>query len=378
MPWEVTIVTELRTAFVNQVVARKQPVSEACRQFGISRKTGYKWLARYRKDAAVPLVNQSRRPRRSPRQTADELEQRVLATRGKFHWGARKIRAYLVREGVAVPSVRTVNQILNRHGQITPPLPETPEATTRFERSAPHELWQCDHKGPLEVERQPVYPLTVLDDHSRYLLALRPCTDLTMKTAFAALWDVFGEYGLPENILCDNAFGSAHSGPKTVSWFESQLIRLGIHPTHGRPYHPQTQGKVERIHGTFETELWPYIRRDTIDHFHADATAWRCQIYNLVRPHEALGDQPPITRFRVNPRKRPDQVPEVVYPADAIVRKTANGGDVSWRGYRILVGGGLVGQDVRIEDHSHEVHLYFAWKCIRVIPSSQLTRDKMV
>lgn len=378
MPWEVTVAMELRTAFVNGVLKGKQPISAACRQFGISRKTGYKWLARYRANAEAPLVDQLRRPQRSPRRTTDDVEQRVLAVRGKYRWGARKIRAYLAREGETLPSVRTVNQILKRNGRIVAPADGPTDTPLRFERAAPHELWQCDHKGPLEVERQPVYPLTVLDDCSRYLLALWPCQDLSMKTAFAVLWEAFGEYGLPDSILCDNAFGSVHSGPKTVSWFESQLIRLGIRPTHGRPYHPQTQGKVERLNGTLEQELWPVIRRDTLEHFTADATEWRCGVYNPVRPHEALGDEPPITRFRVSPRKRPECVPEVTYPSGAIVRKTANGGDVSWNSYRILVGGGLVGQPVRIEDHDHEVHVYFAWKCIRVIPSQQLVRDKLV
>ncbi len=378
MPWEVTHMNELRMAFASQVASNKQSISAVCRQFGISRKTGYKWLTRARESSDLPLVDRSRRPHGSPRRTCDELEQRVLATRLKFRWGARKIRAYLHREGVVLPSMRTVHQILKRNGQVIARQSKAIEPVQRFERSSPHELWQCDHKGPLEVERRPIHTLSVIDDHSRYLLALRVCLDRTMKTAFNILWDAFGEYGLPESILCDNAFGTARFSPKSISWFESQLIRLGIRPTHGRPYHPQTQGKVERFHGSLEQELLPTIRRDTIEHFTADMTQWRCHVYNLIRPHEALGDEPPIQRFRPSPRKRPDRVPDVVYLQDAIVRKTAKGGDVSWRGFRILVGEGLAGQSVRIEDHAHEVHVYFDWKCIRVIPSSQLTRDKIV
>ena len=377
MPWKVVPVSEIRLAFVHQVVSLHASVAEACRKFQISRKTGYKWLRRYREKPAQPLTDRSRRPHASLGRSEESAELCIVAVRHCFGWGPEKIHDYLIARGVAVPSSRTVANILRRRGLIGPAAAE-PTSPQLFERSAPHHLWQCDHKGPLEIARQKVHPLTVLDDHSPYLLALRPCLDLTMPTAFAVLWEAFGEFGLPESILCDNAFSTAFWLPKTVSWFDAQLIRLGIHPLHGRPYHPQTQGKVERLNGTLEREVWPRVRRDSLAHFDEDINRWRAEIYNPLRPHEALGGQPPLSRFDLSPRPRPQVMPEVEYSSGSILRKVSTVGDVRWQKYRILAGRGLVGQWVRIEDHGHEVALYYAWKQIRCLAKEQLKPDTML
>lgn len=377
MPWEVLPMSEVRFAFVHQVVSLQMPVAEACRKFRVSRKTGYKWLQRFRKAPDQSLTDQSRRPKNSPRRTGGDLERRILELRHQFGWGPRKIRPCLHHQGHAVPSIRTVGNILRRCGCIAPKEP-TPPTPLAFERSAPNELWQCDHKGPIEIARQKIHPLTVLDDHSRFLIALVPCVDLTMRTAFDVLWNAFGEFGLPQSILADNAFGSNISVPKTLSWFDAQLIRLGITPIHGRPYHPQTQGKVERIHGTLERELWPSIRRDALPHFTADLDHFRRHVYNTLRPHEALGDRPPLSRYQPSARPRPPRVPTVEYPPDAVVRKVASGGDISYAGCRILVGAGLFKQSVRIEDHGQEIKIFYAWKQVRTLVTQQLTRDKLL
>ena len=378
MPWKVTPVLELRKVFVQQVDVLHRPVAVVCREYGISRKTAYKWLARHRSAPQLPLADRSRRPRREPRRTASEIEARVIEVRHRFGWGSRKIRAILTAEGVAVPSVPTINAILQRHGLITS-APQTEQPPPHFfAHPEPNELWQCDHKGPRDVARQKIYSLTVIDDHSRFLLALHPCLDLTMKTAFAALWSIFGEFGLPERILCDNAFGSLHQVPKTLSWFEAQLIRLGIRPIHGRPYHPQTQGKAERLHGTLEREVWPHVRHDSLEHFTHDVDHWRTEIYNAIRPHEALGDKPPLTRFRPSARPRPDRLPEVEYPAGSVLRKVASTGDIGWKNHRILAGGGLAGEYVRVEERDHDVAVFYAWKQIRLIAKTELQKDNFV
>jgi transposase InsO family protein len=378
MPWKVVNVSELRLAFIQQVRALGVPVSRACEEFGISRKTGYKWLKRHREQPAVALSDLPRRPQRSPSRTVDDLERRVLDVRAEFGWGARKIHAYLTARKIALPSRRTVHQILRRHGCIVERAKEPAVAPQFFERSAPNQLWQCDHKGPLEVGRQRVHPLTVIDDHSRYLFPLRACLDVGMKTAFSVLWDVFGEFGLPESMLNDNAFGTNYQVPKTLSWFDSQLILLHIQPLHGRPYHPQTQGKVERLNGTLEAEVWPHVRRDSVEHFEQDVNRWRSEVYNLVRPHEALGDRPPLTRFRPSPRQRPPRMPEAQYETGAVLRKVSSSGDVSWKGYRILAGAGLTGQWVRVEDRGHELALFYCWKEIRKLAAQEMHRHNLL
>lgn len=375
MPWKVSNMSELRAAFVRQVVSLKIPVTQACATFGISRKTGYKWLRRGREAPEEPLVDRSRRPRVTPLRTADDLERRVLDVRGEFGWGARKIYAYLKARDVAVPCIRTVHRILRRHGRVTSRASAAAAPPQFFVRAEPNELWQCDHKGPLEIERRRVFPLTIVDDCSRYLFPVRACLDVGMKTAFAVLWEVFGEFGLPESILSDNAFGNNFQVPKTPSWIDAQFIRLGIRPLHGRPYHPQTQGKVERLHGTYAGEVWPHVRRDSVSNFERDVNRWRNEVYNSIRPHESLGDQPPLARFRPSSRRRPPQVPPVGYETGAELRKVSAGGDVSWNGYRILAGAGLTKEWVRIEDRGSEVALFYAWKEIRTLAAEQLHKN---
>jgi transposase InsO family protein len=376
MPWKVNPVSDLRAAFVQLVTTLDYPVSSACREFAISRKTGYKWLRRARQAPGQALLDRSRRPRSSPSKTAALIEQQVLQLHDRYRWGARKLHALLRQDGVAVPSVRSVHNVLRRHGRVCAPAPPAPPPQS-FVHPEPNDLWQLDFKGPVEVARRHIAPLTVLDDHSRFLFAVRPCGDISFATAWAILWEAFGEFGLPRSLLCDNFFSTKGHAGLGLSWFDARLLRLGVRPVHGRPYHPQTQGKVERLHGTLVRELWPTIRRDTLEHFEHDLRAWR-HVYNTLRPHEALQDRPPLSCWRPSPRRRPPQLPEVVYPAGALLRKVGRVGDVCWRGYRILVGQGLAGEHVRIEEKDQDVVLYYAEHRLRCLPVQHLQRGPLL
>jgi transposase InsO family protein len=372
MPWKVDPVTEQRIALVHAVRTAGLPVAEAARRYGVSRKTAFKWLARHDAEPDRPLADRSRRPASSPARTAADAEAAVLEVRDRWGWGPRKLHAVLKAEGRPAPPPRTIAEILRRHGRVaaSPAAGVDTPPPQRFERATPNELWQLDFKGPLEVERRRVVPLSVVDDHSRYLLALRPCVDQTYATVQAILWELFGDVGMPEQILCDNAF-SARNTAVGLSAFDAWLIRLGIRPAHGRGYHPQTQGKVERFHGTLEREVWPVARRDRLENFGADLERWR-PVYNAIRPHEATGDEPPVTRWHASPRRRPEAVPEVAYPADAELRVVGQEGAIRWRRARVLVGSGLAGQRVRVVDRGHEVEVYYATHRVRVVATSLL------
>lgn len=372
MPWSTNTVSELRTALVHAVRTAGRPVALAAKDFGISRKTAYKWLARF--DAQLPLDNQSTRPHRCPTQTSPPLEAAILEVRDQHGWGPRKITAYLRNQNRPTVPARTVAAILQRHGRIAPEV-ASEVADQRFERSEANQLWQVDFKGYVEVARRKVYPLTVLDDHSRFLLALGCGEDVTMARAWKILWNVFGEYGLPEEILCDNAFGSSGMG---VSWFEARLMRLGIRATHGRPYHPQTQGKVERLHGTLEREVFPRLDRGDRVAFEAGLDRWRREVYNVLRPHESLGDVPPVCRWRVSQRARPKTLPEMEYPSGSVLRRVSSGGEIRWRGAKVLAGQGLVGQRVRVEETADSVLLWYGPYCIRQIPLDQLQKPGLL
>jgi hypothetical protein len=294
--------------------------------------------------------------------------------RDQFGWGPRKIVAYLRNQNRPTPPVRTAAAILRRHTRVTQ-RPATVAADQRFERAEPNQLWQVDFKGYVEVARAKVYPLTVLDDHSRFLLALGCGEDVTRARAWNVLWDVFGEYGLPEAILCDNAFGSSGLG---VSWFEARLMRLGVRATHGRPYHPQTQGKVERLHGTLEAEVFPRLPRDDRAAFEAGLDRWRREVYNAARPHEALGDRPPACRWRPSPRVRPTALPVMEYPSGVVLRRVASVGEIRWRGAKVLAGNGLVGEWVRVEEAADSVVLWYGPHRIRQIPLDQFRNQGLL
>jgi transposase InsO family protein len=368
-------VPELRTALVHAVRTAGLSVAEAARRYGVSRKTAFKWLARFDVDPAASLADRSRRPAASPARTPAAVEAAVLEARDRWGWGPRKLHAVLKAEGRPAPPVRTIAAILRRHGRIAAVARAAPAPPPqRFERGTPNELWQLDFKGPLEVERRRVCPLAILDDHSRYLLALRPCADQTYATVQAVLWDLFGDVGLPEALLCDNAFSARHTAVG-LSAFDAWLIRLDIRPIHGRAFHPQTQGKVERLNGTLQRELWPRARRDTVAHFGADCDGWR-PVYNAVRPHEALGDEPPVTRWRPSPRRRPAVVPAVEYPAGAELRVVGHAGAIRYRQARILVGQGLAGERVRVVETGPQVEVYYATYRVRCVATALLEPDR--
>jgi transposase InsO family protein len=369
MPWpEAVAMSKVRCAFVHSVRLLKTPVAQACRKFGISRQTGYVWLRRFDADPDTELVDRSRRPRHSPARTDKALEYAVLRVRDADHWGARKIHAVLVGRGLHVPSVRTVHQVLIRHSRINQAAPPSPPPI-RFERSAPNDLWQVDFMQGIEVARSRFDQLTIVDDHSRYLLAMPLVSDRTMPTAWGLLWDLFGEVGLPGCILCDNGFATNHRTPRTISWFEARLLRLGVRAAHGRPYHPQTQGKVERLHRTIREEFIPFARRDNLVNYQRDQRRWNAT-YNTRRPHEALGDQPPLSRWSPSPRPRPRKLPEIEYPAGSVLRRVGDNGIVRWKRARILAGNGLAYETVRVVEKDNAVELYLGNTLARSIPSA--------
>jgi len=387
MPWKAPAVSELRFALCHSVRTLNQPVAAAARRFGVSRKTAHKWLAVYdaatHPCAASELADRPRRPLDSPRRTAPGGERAVLEVRDRYNWGPRKIRHFLLaREAPAVPAVRTIADILRRHGRVAPAAGEGdgPQPLVRFERGEPNQLWQVDFKGPLEVGRERVTPFSVLDDHSRYLLCFSPCRDRTMATAWALLWEVFADAGLPEQVLSDNGFNTQGGPSLGLGWFDSRLIRLGIAPAHGRPYHPQTQGKVERLHGTAERELIGFgARLDRLEHFARDCERWRAD-YNALRPHEALGDRPPVSRWLPSPRPRPPSLPdpEAFYPPGSVLRRVGSSGDVRFNRWRILAGRGIAGDTVRVEERERQVVLFYCRKQIRAVPHDSLKPDTML
>ena len=303
-----------RLEFVVLAMQAGLAFSELCRRYGVSRKTGYKWLARYRAGGTEALADRSRRPGRSPRQVAPAVAAAVIALREETTWCGRKLRQRLQKLGhTDVPAASTCTEILRRADLLKKESIGGP--CQRFERQVPNELWQMDHKGHFATQSgQRCHPLTVLDDHSRFNLVLDPARDERTATVQAALSAAFARYGLPEAILCDNGgvWGRVTSGtghtPLSV-W----LLRLGVRVLHGRPYHPQTQGKEERFHRTMDDELLSRHTWRDLAHCAREFPRFR-ERYNHERPHDSLDGEAPATRYRPSVRRLPAQLPPLQYP----------------------------------------------------------------
>lgn len=337
-------------------------MQELCRRFGISRSNGYKWLDRYLAAGRPGLADRSRRPHSSPTRTADAVEAEVLRIRESSNnaWGGRKIAAVLERNGATVvPSPSTITEILRRHGKLDQRASEHPGPYQRFERAQPNELWQMDFKGDFAIGRGSCHPLTILDDHSRYSLGLEACANQQDHSTRERLISVFRRYGLPDTMLMDNGSPWGDSGGGRHTGFSVWLMRLGVRVAHGRPYHPQTQGKDERFHRTFKAEV-------LTGHHYADLTVCQCvfdrwrHVYNHQRPHQALDMATPAERYRASSRSFPETLPPIEYGPDDIVRKSNQDGDIHFKGRRIRLGKPFRGQPIALratlEDGVHSIH----------------------
>lgn len=358
MPWKEVSTMSLRSEFVVLCQSKGASVSTLCARFQISRKTAYKWLARYRALGTAGLVDASRRPRSSPCETPLEIQEQVVELRTRHPaWGGRKLRRRLLDAGLSlgqVPAASTITQILRRAGLLELAESQKRQPFCRFEHAAPNDLWQMDFKGHFALTRGGrCHPLTILDDHSRYALSLRACGDETAPTVQSVLVDVFRRYGLPCRMLMDNGspWGDAADNPYTglVVW----LIRLGLGVSHGRPWHPQTQGKEERFHRTLKAELLRGRSFLSLEDSQRAFDPWR-ETYNLERPHEALNLETPASRYRVSGRVYPEALPPIEYAADVEVRQVQSGGLTSFHGRRIRVGRAFAGQPLGLRATSND------------------------
>lgn len=336
MPWKELSLMSQRLEFVKLAEAEGANVAQLCRRFGISRKTGYKWLARHRSGGVAALADRPRRPRRRPTQCEPRMARRVLEVRERHPaWGGRKIRRVLANQGVPdPPAASTITQILRRHGVLNddPASPSAPAAWQRFEHERSNDLWQMDFKGHFGLANgSRCHPLTVLDDHSRYSLVLDACADQKTATVKRQLTAAFERYGLPRRMLMDNGSPWGDCAETRFTPLTVWLLRLDVGVSHGRPYHPQTQGKEERFHRTLKAEL---LREQAFDdHAHAQHgfDSWR-PTYNFERPHEALGMLTPAERYEPSKRSMPAKLPPIEYPSDDAVRKVQSGGHISYAG----------------------------------------------
>jgi transposase InsO family protein len=353
MPWNTATAMSLRQEFVQLAGHESANKRAVCERFGISRTTGYKWLERYGEEGKEGLGNRSRRPHHCPNQTKAEVTARIVALRQEHPaWGARKLRRRLADLGVQeLPAPSTITEILRREGLLHRTPAETPGPWQRFARSRPNALWQMDFKGHFALSRGGrCHPLTVLDDHARYLLGLRACGDELGATVRDHLWSLFRSYGLPEELLCDN--GPPWGGPGG-DWtaLGVWLVRLGVRVCHGRPFHPQTQGKDERLHRTLKVEVLD--RTDLRDLVHSqEVFDWWRPIYNDERPHEAHDLATPASRYAPSTRSLPASLLPIEYSPGDVVRRVKGKGEITWRNRTYYLGLAFAREDIALRPTS--------------------------
>ncbi len=374
MPWSEESVMSQRLRLVEQLLLPDANVSSICKSFNISRKSAYKWLSRYNEGGPSALSNHSKEPRNQPGKTPEDLERRIVELHKDYpYWGPRKLRDYLMNiEHMSVlPSHTTFARVLKRNNCQVITSNKSKPATTRFEREAANDLWQMDFKGSFMTGSQRCYPLTILDDHSRYSIALRACKNETSDTVKQQLIPIFEEFGLPSQINVDNGNPWGKADLKSYTSLQVWLMKLGINVTHSAPYHPQTNGKDERFHRTLKLEVL-HQRNYSSKEIQTEFDVWRHR-YNYKRPHEALGGKPPSHRYQVSPRPFPNCPIEYEYQ-DAIVKKVNNTkGVIRFKGLNIKVGKAFIGEQIAIKetDTPDEFAIFFMDNFIKKISLEQ-------
>jgi transposase InsO family protein len=288
------------------------------------------------------------------------MQQRCVALRIKHPaWGGRKLRQLLKNQGhdpATLPAVSTIGRILFRNGMIDPARSSQHRAFQRFEHEHPNDLWQMDFKGHFALANgRRCHPLTVLDDHSRYCLCLKACPGETEQDVKPTLVRLFQQYGVPLRILCDNGppWGTSQMQPMAPEQTRQRYTRLGlwlllqdVTVHHGKPRHPQTQGKEERLHRTLKEELLVRQRMTNLSNAQSHFDPWREQ-YNCVRPHEALDLEVPASRYGKSPRKYQGHLKPQYLSCDQVRRVDSNG-LFSYRSVHWRLGDAFSGETVAI------------------------------
>lgn len=358
MPWKVSHTVDERMKFIGRLLAGEK-MTDLCAEFGISRKTGHKFLARYHSQGPEGLVDQSRRPRRQARQTASEIERLIVGLR-QVHptWGPKKLKERLetLHPGLDFPAASTVGDILVRFGMVQDrrrrPIEERFAATSPGLTSSdhPNDVWCTDFKGQFRLSNgQYCYPLTTSDYASRFLLGSDALASTQVVPARASFEALFDEYGLPLVIRSDNGVPFSARGYGGLSELSAFWMSLGVRPERTQPAHPEQNGRHERMHRVLKAEATrpasPHLlhQQERLDEFR--------RVYNEERPHEALGLKTPTTRYERSTRLLSEaQRRASEYPLHDFSRLVNSAGAVSVSGKAIFLTTALRGLTVGLRD----------------------------
>ena len=366
MPWKVETLDKTRKEFTQRVFVKDKSMAALCREYEISRPTGYKWLKRCQKGEA--LNDRSRRPLHTPNRINKETENLIIAARKKEPAiGAAKIKRMLANAGnTGLPCMSTVNAVLKRNNLITPEASRAATPCQRFEKPDPNIMWQTDFKGHYAMGNgQRCHPLSVIDDHSRFCLCADAKPNEQREGVVESFKRIFEEYGMPQILLCDNGnpWGTSQSAGYTL--FELWLMELGILPIHIRPKHPQTQGKDERFNRSFKDErLRFYIPGDL-----PDADRQRVEyrnFYNHERPHFALDLDVPAQHYTPSEREYIEKPGDWEYGAEYELRTIKKSGFLTYKGQGYFLSEAFGGKMIAIKPSSKDGFMNLFYRQFRI------------
>jgi|SRR5688572_3412517 len=384
MSWKVSDPMSERVKFIGLYESGERTVAGLSMAFGISRKTAYKWIERYRQEGLKGLYERPRTPHHHPQETPPAVQETLLEARRKHPtWGPKKLGAWLERRQpeLQIPAPSTIGDILKREGLVKPRrfrrrLP-VPEASPVAEVTRPNEEWDADFKGEFRLGNGTYcYPLTISDAFSRYLVRVRALEGTGTTGAWRIFERAFQELGLPEGIRSDNGTPFASTALARLSALSVWWIKLGIRPITIRPGKPQDNGRHERMHRTLKAQTtrppaWDNPRQQHLfDRFRKE--------YNDERPHEALGQKPPVEFYRSSARPYPSKLQQVEYDSHFEVRKVVSNGVFHWKDQKIFVTKILAGERVglvEIDDGCWRV--YFSRVELGILDEATLKRGRL-
>lgn len=367
MPWKETTKMDEKLFFIREYATDQFTVTELADSFGISRKTAYKYINRFKKGGLDGLQERSTRPNNSPTKIPIEIEKQILTLKKKKSlYGARKLKVVLERDhkGIIYPPISTIHGILKRHNLTNAPRRRRriKPLQTYHEAHHPNDIWTTDYKGDFRMlDRVKCYPLTIMDMYSRYILGIKGMVSTNYKDAKSYYIMMFLEYGLPNQILSDNGspFASAQALAR-LTRLSAWWIQLGIKPVFIDPGSPAQNGKHERMHRELKAATTKPPARNMqgqqlkFNHFRKD--------YNTYRPHEALNDDVPAEHYTKSPREYKDKIEPYQYPDTFIIKRVSKNGAVRWPGNKWLyVSTSISEHEVGLEEIDDG--LYCVWYC---------------
>lgn len=350
MPWKESTVSDERTKFVAALLDGAE-MAAACREFGISRKTGYKWWDRYDQEGPEGLADRSRAPHHSPHAVPEETVKRILALRSEYGWGPKKLGKLLAQKHprVKVPSLSAIAAVLHRHGLTAPR--KRRRRTPRYQQpfigvNTPNSVWTSDFKGHFRTgDGTRCHPLTIADCYSRFVLRCQSLTAETTELVKPVFEAAFREYGLPLAIRTDNGPPFASTGLVGLSRLGVWFIKLGIVPERIEPGHPEQNGRHERMHLTLKEET-AAPPKGSMSAQQRAFNKFRHE-FNHVRPHEALDLETPASLYEPSPRLMPDKIAPPTYDTSEYeIRKVSSCGVIAFDKRTFFLSGALAGEHV--------------------------------